>query len=989
MGTRNTPLCRYIFQNANSGATIFAERAGAMEYRSIVTGKLLAYWFGKNKWREADTGETFFLRGLEVTDGVLTKTYTPIPNGFLNIRYSSGKALYALLTDSGLRDALTEAELSLQRGNEAWVGDMIYPGEGLLDTFMTYEPEEDEGIPIAEDIKTGEEISVSPDAFYAGTYVVGVQGSGKTSILTNIGIEQMWEGDSVIVLDPTGDMIRDIISRMPKDRIKDTYLFSIKEYKTPFMMSVFSPPEQTKGVKLLELQQGTRNQIIAAFEKLWPEVKTGQYFKKMLRNIIPILLEHPRFTLYHVPDFFDDDQFRERVLSELHNKEVQAFWTSYAGWSRSEKERQTQPFRNRVDELLDDAFVKFHICPKPSNIGENGAEKKRTIDIRQLILDRKIVLIHLPLDELSYRYSARTIGIFFMMQIYAATFSFASMPKDERPGFTLLVDEFSKWATGSADEFRDLFSFGRKYGIKQVLCHQYLGQLEEEGMGALKQAMTTAHTVIALRTNRDDSPYLSHLFAGYEYEDYGEEVEKEADEEEEAEEFTRKPTIINVEPISEMDKHPNPLVRDFYVRYLIPLQTGARMGKGTTHKYNFGFGEPIYFEQEAIQELLRRYNRFFYDTQVAGVIDEAKLHTFVYETCLPAIGSDGQLPYDMVPDEEGVRKRGIVQVQIRQEKNTIKRLESEEQDKQEIIRKMQGAINEVLSESRKIQEEWRTRYPRVDWGHYSEEYKLGTYKFDSQSGRFGVWYVQDIKEGKIHFQVFDLTKEYTAWTEAEEHITKLQKLKKETEEKIQKLQWQHEAIPIEKKAERTGMLVQFEQTLRVVLEALLAYPIAVDRAEVEREREKWEKEQERKRVGREKRKQEREEQEQEREASAHKILSASDVASILPKLKNRHGFVKVASEIYRMKTIDLPAPVGGEEKSERWNTILAQTKRTYCRGRKEVERELTTAFMFPPTTNQTPPIPHRENKQMKPEIQRQTQDLFDRLDEHEGSPDIQ
>lgn len=870
-----------------------------------------------------------------------------------------------------------------------------------------------EAIAIGEDIHTRQEIFVSQDALYSGTYVIGVQGSGKTSILTNIGLNQMELGDSVIVLDPTGDMIRDIISRMPKERISDTYVFSLKEFKTPFTMSVFSYPEQTKGVKLLELQQGTRNQIYTAFEKLWPETKTGLYFKNMLHNSIPILLDHPRFTLNNLPDFFANDTFREQIISELTNRDIQLFWREFGTWSRSRKEQVTQPFLDRVNQLLRDEFIKFHICPKPKNtggVGENDEEKqwgKRVIDIRQLILDRKIVLIHLPLYELPYKEAARTIGIFFMMQIYAATFSFASMDRDNRPGFTLLVDEFSKWATGSGDDFRDLFSFGRKYGIKQVLCHQYLDQLNEEGMGSLKQAMTSAHTVIALRTNRDDSPYLSHLFSGYEYDsDNAEGNREEVDEEEE---YTRKPTIINVEPIAHLDTHPNSLVRDFYVRHVVPLRIGTKMTlitKSNNHRtwqdlpqYNFGFGRIVSFRPEDMQELLRRLNKLLYYTQVAEAIDEAELHTFVYETALPAIGP---LPFDMVEDIEGLQKREILRQQIQEKRNALQYSRKinmpREKNVKELIAQMEARIEQAVMRSQASLKEGITRYPNIAWEQYIREYDLGSVSSDSSKTYYVVWRIDTMtkkwKGIELSFVKTDFTEYYALIQKAHMSIASVQKQWEKQEEEVQHLQQELDAIPTRKAVARTDILLQFEWTMRELLEALLTYPIAIDRAEVEREHAKWEKEQERKR-------EEREKQKQEREANAHKVLSATDVAGILPKLENRHAFVKIASQVYHMKTSTLPAPVGWEENAERWSTILAQTKRTYCRGRKEVEHELAVAFTPQPDTNQiapknnqTPPTPQAGGNQKRPDTQsadkqHQAKDLFDRLDEHESSPDIQ
>src|SRR5579875_2457702 len=343
-------------------------------------------------------------------------------------------------------------------------------------------------IAIGQEIKTGEDIFVSQEALYSGTWLCGVQGSGKTSILSNIGLNQIAKGNSVIAFDPTtgGDMIRDIISRMPEERVKDTFIFSLpNDFKFPFGLPVFSLHEaHNLGY---EAREEAKNQIFTAFEKLWPEARTQIYIRKMLRNIIPLLLDVPGFTLVHVPTFLNDVRLRKVVLSQVRDTAIVKFWEDYNSWGREQKKDETSPFLNRLDDLLSDGFIKYHICQKPTpKPKETDQFKRRLISLRQLIFHNKIVLIHLPLDQGAYKVASRTIGIFFMMLLYSATFSLGKLPREKRPTYTVLVDEFAKWAIGSADEFRDLLSYGRKYGIQLVLANQYLGQFDEEGMTSLK-----------------------------------------------------------------------------------------------------------------------------------------------------------------------------------------------------------------------------------------------------------------------------------------------------------------------------------------------------------------------------------------------------------------------------------------------------------------------------------------------------------------------
>src|SRR5579883_2885310 len=105
------------------------------------------------------------------------------------------------------------------------------------------DPIGENAIQLVRDRQTGRSIYIKRENLQSGTFIVGVQGSGKTSILTQIALEQILWDESVIVLDPTGDMCRDIILRMPKERLQDTYYLSLKQYQFPFLLNLFSYPD--------------------------------------------------------------------------------------------------------------------------------------------------------------------------------------------------------------------------------------------------------------------------------------------------------------------------------------------------------------------------------------------------------------------------------------------------------------------------------------------------------------------------------------------------------------------------------------------------------------------------------------------------------------------------------------------------------------------------------------------------------------------------
>src|SRR4051794_25138650 len=168
---------------------------------------------------------------------------------------------------------------------------------------------------LGHDLDSGAPLTVTPQQLCSGTYILGVQGVGKSTLLEQIACQLLEENESVIAFDPHGQLIDNIVRRMPARRLADTYHLDLKDRKYPFALNVFACRNQDDE----EERDRTRNQVMHAFEKLWPETQRGVYFKKLLRHVIILLIEFPHLTLADVPQLLRDEQFRTRYTSKLQN----------------------------------------------------------------------------------------------------------------------------------------------------------------------------------------------------------------------------------------------------------------------------------------------------------------------------------------------------------------------------------------------------------------------------------------------------------------------------------------------------------------------------------------------------------------------------------------------------------------------------------------------------------------------------------------------
>jgi hypothetical protein len=336
---------------------------------------------------------------------------------------------------------------------------------------------------------------------------------------------------------------------MPAHKLKKTYLLDLTDRAYPFGLNAFICSDPTDEVKRDE----TRNQIMHAFGKLWPEILEGQYVKRYLPHIVITLIENPTLSLANVERLLDDENYRRQYTSHVSNAATRSFWQHYESLPKHRRITETNPLRTRLDQLLTEPVI--------SNILR---QTKKTVNIRELIEDRCILLVKLPVNQEAYKYSAPVIGTFLMAMIYAATFSFDDIPNlEDRPGFTLIVDEFQNFAT---DEYAKLFEQGGKYKVKQFLAHQHRQQLEREKMGRTNLAATkSANTIIAFRLITDDARELASLYRAI------------------AEQ--QKPTDIFIHPLEKIDEHSHSTVKQFVLDVVDKLDKASGLKLETKREW--------------------------------------------------------------------------------------------------------------------------------------------------------------------------------------------------------------------------------------------------------------------------------------------------------------------------------------------------------------------------------------------------------------------
>lgn len=327
---------------------------------------------------------------------------------------------------------------------------------------------------------------------YAGTYIIGTQGYGKSGLLQNLVAHDVRAGHAVVVIDPHGDLVDDCVAALPQSETDRAFVLDMLDEDYPFGVNVFG------GEKPKTSADAARriNRVGGIFEVLWADVLNQAYLPRYLRAALIVLLANPGSTLVDMKDFLLKDDVRARLLSNLQGDEdIREFWeTQYTALTTAERMQRVQPLIGRLESL-------FLGRPLMRNI---MGQRQTTIDFRQAIERRSLIFVKLPIKTLGD--DARLLGTVLISQLHGAIFSYADVPESQRPGVSLYVDEFQHFAT---PHFSEMFTEGRKYGVRVTIAHQYRNQIPS----FLQDSTQTARTKVCFHLTPDDAPEMARFFS--------------------------------------------------------------------------------------------------------------------------------------------------------------------------------------------------------------------------------------------------------------------------------------------------------------------------------------------------------------------------------------------------------------------------------------------------------------------------------------------
>lgn len=319
------------------------------------------------------------------------------------------------------------------------------------------------------------------------TYAIGKTGTGKTTLLETIALQDMMRGRGVTVIDPHGDLAERLVAQVPLWREHDLVYLNAPDLSQPYG---YNPLRRVQTDRIPLAASG----LMEAFKKLWGDA-WGVRMEHILRNALYALIESGDATLPDILRMLTNATFQKQVLARVKNDQVRMFWTKeFPNYNPRYRQESIAPIQNKVGAFLADPRLYRMFTGQLVDL-----------HFRQIMDEGKILIVNLAKGRLGED-SANVLGALLVTTLGLAAFSRADAEESERSNHIIVIDEFQSFATLSvANMVSDL----RKYHVGLVLSHQHLLQLEPEVKHAV---LGNVGTLISFRIGPEDAQMIAREF---------------------------------------------------------------------------------------------------------------------------------------------------------------------------------------------------------------------------------------------------------------------------------------------------------------------------------------------------------------------------------------------------------------------------------------------------------------------------------------------
>jgi hypothetical protein len=335
------------------------------------------------------------------------------------------------------------------------------------------------------ELGTTRPVKLTPTDACQHIHLLGATGSGKSTLIGNLALQDLHAGRGVVVIDPKGDLVSDLLERLPEHAVGRLVLLDPDERAAPPTLNPLEGDDPDLAV----------DHLVGILHRIWI-AHWGPRIDDVLRASCLTLLRRPGATLADIPRLLSDPIFRQPYLQGLQDPVgLGGFWAWYQQQSPAAQAQLVGPIMTRLRAFLMRGFVRDVVGAATSSFDMNQ------------VLDGGVLLARLPKGLLGDD-TARLLGSFVVARVWQAATARARTGQRLRQPASLYVDECQNFLT-LPYRFEELLPEARGYGLALHLAHQHLGQLPTELHHALS---ANARTKVYFSCSPEDARALErHL----------------------------------------------------------------------------------------------------------------------------------------------------------------------------------------------------------------------------------------------------------------------------------------------------------------------------------------------------------------------------------------------------------------------------------------------------------------------------------------------
>ena len=331
-------------------------------------------------------------------------------------------------------------------------------------------------------------------------FVIGMTGTGKSTLMENLILQDIENGFGLCVIDPHGELIEHIMGKIPSSREEDVILFDPldKEYAVGFNIVEW---------KTIEERDLIIDNLYQTLDQIYDLKSTGgPIFEQNFRNMLKLLMGDRKRTdftptLLYFQTLYLSRTFRSRLRLTMSDPMVKSFL----------RELERTGGEASLSNLAPYITSKFARFTNDTTLRRIIGQGYSTIDMENILEERKILLVNLCKGRFG-----STVSSLLTSQIITrfrnAAMKRAEIPENERTPFFLYVDEFQNV---NSDDFVELLAEARKYGLGLILANQFTSQINKknnDGQSILDAILGNVGTFVVFRLGIDDARKLQPIF---------------------------------------------------------------------------------------------------------------------------------------------------------------------------------------------------------------------------------------------------------------------------------------------------------------------------------------------------------------------------------------------------------------------------------------------------------------------------------------------